>query len=339
VDGLRGRGFAVTLLHSGAHEVAGQQNLEHLHGDAFSQESLDTLIEGRTFDVVVAMYGRTRLLADCVAGHCGQFIAIGGAPVYNGYFVTRPACGLAAQPVREGAQLVGAEATSAPYPVHTIRKTEDAVLDHHARGSFSATVLRYPTLYGPRVAHNWEWLIIRRILDNREVIYLPDGGLSIHSRMAWANASEAVLRAVDRPGTAAGNAYNVADLDQFALRDWVRLIAGLMGAELDIRSVPGEIPSPGWAMFAFGYPALSHHFLLDSTKIRRELGYEDVLDPAQALGETIAWTEKHPEIVDATMNLFFDYAREDAFTRAYEQAMALLAPAGGEFADVPSPPR
>ena len=63
VHGLEERGLSVTLFHTGRHEVDEVAHVEHLHGDPFSAEGVTEALAGRSFDVVVACYGRLRTIA------------------------------------------------------------------------------------------------------------------------------------------------------------------------------------------------------------------------------------------------------------------------------------
>src|SRR6202035_191355 len=63
-----------------------------------------------------------------------------------------------------------------------------------------------------------EWCIIRRILDKRHTILLPDGGLSLMTHGYAANLAHAVLLAIDNPTAAAGQIYNCGDEEQLSLR-------------------------------------------------------------------------------------------------------------------------
>src|SRR5258708_32752584 len=86
VNGLRDRGFVVTILHRGTHEIPEiGPEIEHIHADPHFRETLDPAIAGRTFDVVIATYGRIRVIAEAFAGRTPQFIGIGGVPSYRGF--------------------------------------------------------------------------------------------------------------------------------------------------------------------------------------------------------------------------------------------------------------
>jgi nucleoside-diphosphate-sugar epimerase len=54
VQGLLERGHRVTIFHGGQHKVDLGTDVEHLHGDPHFKDSLEDLIAGRGYDVVVA---------------------------------------------------------------------------------------------------------------------------------------------------------------------------------------------------------------------------------------------------------------------------------------------
>ena len=70
-----------------------------------------------------------------------------------------------------------------------IVETEELVFSLHP----SATHLRYPLIYGPNQLLPREWLIVRRILDGRPHIILPDGGLTLRTAAFTENAAHALL--------------------------------------------------------------------------------------------------------------------------------------------------
>ena len=86
VNGLVDRGHEVVILHTGNHEVDTiPGHLEHIHTDPFDEGAFTSAIEGRTFDVVFAMYGRLRTIAKVLVGRTPRLISIGGFPVYRGW--------------------------------------------------------------------------------------------------------------------------------------------------------------------------------------------------------------------------------------------------------------
>ena len=171
--GLEVRGFDVTILHSGNHEVPEVDHLRHLHGDVFSDDGLRAVLGDETFDITIAAYGRLRSIADVLTGRTGRILSIGGVPVYRGFFepaIHQPP-GLPV-PTREGAALATEHEDGKSY---RIGRTEQMLFEKHP----TATHFRYPYVYGPRQLAPREWCVIRRILDRRRHLVLPDDGRSL----------------------------------------------------------------------------------------------------------------------------------------------------------------
>ncbi|GIU93472.1 MAG: hypothetical protein KatS3mg011_2378 [Acidimicrobiia bacterium] len=175
------------------------------------------------------------------------------------------------------------------------------------------------------------------MLDRRPVIFLPDGGLPVHSRLSAWNAAAALLAAVDRPDEAAGRAFNCADSDQYSLRQWVEMTMELAGGELEIVGVPGDLPSPAWATMVFHYSG-SPHVIVDTTSIRQLLGYRDAVPAREGLARTVRWIIEHRHEAHTWSVLDpFDYAAEDAFLAAWRQAHERLTQLGAPWANLSMP--
>lgn len=332
LTGLLERGFDVSMFHTGRHELPDQPDVPHIHGDPFSAEGIAQAIGSQTYDVVIATYGRVRLLATHLAGSCRQFLFVGGTPVYEGMVhperLDPP--GLRT-PVREDALRVAADGSAGSrYGVAAIRRVEDAVFDLDTEGAFDATVFRYPTIYGPRNPHPWEWTVVGRAVDRRPFILVPDDGRGTHSRCGARNAAHSLLLALDRPDAAAGKAYNVADDQVVSIRQWAELTAGIAAGRLGrdpvpVRSLPGTIPQPGWGMIAFGYQG-TPNCIVDTSAIREDLGYRDVQTLEDGLADVVdemladpASYRDHPNNVDP-----FDYATEDRLVAVWDRMLAEL---------------
>lgn len=329
VDGLRRRGYAVTIFHRGAHEIPEiPDDVEHIHGDPHFAETIDAALAGREFDLVVATYGRVRLLAAALAGRAGRFIGIGGYAAYRGWIdphALSPA-GMSS-PVPEDAPVVASE-TEQRFG-WLIAQTEQAVLRAHPGG----TVFRYPYVYGPYQLRPREWSVIRRLRDGRRQIVLPHFGMHL-STHGWAgNLAHAVLLAVDQPATAAGKIYNCGDLEQLTLAQIVEVIAAELKREVEIVPVPYEVAGAQRRMVL---SPLGHQ-LLDLTRIRTELGYRDALGVREALARTVRWYVEHPPEpggdVERALGDPFDYAAEDRLIAAWRRGAELMRAAATEAVD------
>lgn len=339
VEGLAARGFDVTIFHRGTHEVEFGCPVVHIHGDPHFAPSIAEALDGRSFDVVVAAYGRLRLLAEQMAGHCGRFIGIGGVAVYPGHHEPAGVWPHGLRPAMREQDLPSTRpdpddsASAATRFSAAVFRTERHVLDLHDAGRFSASYFRYPVIYGPRQLGGKEWSVVRRIRDGRRRLIVPDGGLAIMTRAHAANAAHAVLLAVDHPDASAGQVYNVGDEQQFTLRQWAEVIASELDAPLELVSVPDHVAWPARALFPLCRE--SAHSQIDTAKIGAELGYRDVVPADAALRETARWYWHHQDTADelAGTDDAFDYAGEDqllalfdGFLETYDERYARAAP-------------
>jgi len=321
VRGLVARGHRVTILHTGRHENPElPAEIEHLHTDPYDPAATDRALEGRRFDLCVAMYGRLRALAELTRGRVGRFLSVGGVPAYRGFMnpeLHRPA-GLPV-PTAEDAPLV--RDPSEDEKGYRIVRTEEAVLAQHP----GATHFRYPYVYGPYQLVPREWCIVRRILDGRDRIVLPEGGLTLHHYGYAENLAHGLLLAVDQPEAAAGEIFHCADLEVLSLRQVVEIVAAALDASLKIVSMPWELALPARPLVAQPLPT---HRVLDLTKIRTRLGYRDRVPAREALAHTARWLCAHrPEpggMEETVLQDPFDYAAEDRLIEAWEGALAGL---------------
>ena len=315
VNGLLRRGYLVAMLHTGRHELDEiPPTVEHIHTDPFSENALRSALGSRTFDLTIAAYGRLRRIVEVMAGRTGRFISIGGTPAYRGYMnptVLRPQ-GMPV-PTAEDAPTVPVEDEDPKG--WRVAQTEQAVFDRHPE----ATHFRYPFLYGPYQIAPREWCVVRRILDGRRSIILPEDGLSLCHSGYVENAAHAVLLAVDRPDAAKGRIYNCGDEHLLTLRQTVEVIAEALGYELEIVSMPWQFAVPARPMLAQPWTT---HRVLDLTRIKTHLGYTDVVPPEQGLARTARWLRDHPLERGGTGEKIlqdpFDYRAEDELVMAWK---------------------
>lgn len=317
VEGLVQRGYEPVILHRGTHEVPFVEPFEHLHADPHFGEPVAEALKGRTFDLVIATYGRLRLLVDSIAATTDRLITIGGT-VYARTEWSRPADESAAR-------------STTHKIIQRVVETEQFLRESSAAEKLNLTHFRYPNLYGPRQLAPREWSIIRRLLDGRRDIPVMDGGLTLEGRAYVENAAHAVLLAVDKPEASAGAFYNVGDEVTPTDAQRASAIAHAMGLDVNLVNYPREAGAPAyfWGvgrnlehMGEAGAPP-THHKLLDITKIRDELGYRDPVPFEEAVRRTVAWYVDHPlergGSEEQRIGDPFDYAGEDLFKAQLEQ--------------------
>jgi nucleoside-diphosphate-sugar epimerase len=320
VNGLVDRGHTVTILHTGNHEVDTiPDHLEHIHTDPFDEEAFRSSIEGRTFDVVFAMYGRLRSIAKVLVGRTPRLFSIGGYPVYRGFgepdnlFPT----GLRI-PTREIDPLAREDDGAKPAK---IVESEELVFSLHP----DATHFRYPYIFGPNQVLPREWSLVKRALDGRRRLVVADGGLTVMGSSYVENATHSVLLAIDHIDASAGQVYNVGDDRQFTVAQIAEIVADELNHDWELVSLP-------WDLAAVAGPLLHNHStthrILDTHKIRSELGYSDPVDPEEGMRRTVRWQVEHlphDEVAQSRLQDPFDYGAEDALLEARDRFAADVA--------------
>lgn len=324
VEGLAARGFEVTILHGGQHEYEfAVPGIRHIHEDPHFAQTLERGLGDSTWDLVVAQYGRLRVIAEVLAGKTERIVAIGGA---TGIFAP------------EDDERWGATGKPALFPDTTTLLVRDAgadgqhklglrmvqametLFERHPR----ATYVGYPVNYGPRTPGPYDWTVIRRILDGRRQIVVADNGIKLESRVFTENAAAAVLLVVDNPVVAAGKRYSVADAYAFTMRQRIEFIARHLGADVELVDLPYELAWPC-------HPLWRHargHRLAQSTLIRAELGYQDPVAPDQALAQSVDWLVENPPQAGGELERQigdpFAYALEDELIEQWRHARAAI---------------
>jgi nucleoside-diphosphate-sugar epimerase len=321
IAGLLERGYETTVLHRGVHEPPDLPDVPHIHADPHFAETLTEALGDGQWDVVLATYGRIRVIGEVASPRCEHLVAVSGVPLYRGFVEpdgTRP----------YGMQLLAeedspkADAVASPSKSGSmILAAERAVFAAGEQAGIAVSSVRYPQIYGPRNILPWEWAVLKRIADGRRQMILPDDGLWIISRCAARNAAEVVLRIVDRREVSAGQAYNCADDVQYTLRQWADVVNDLAGGELEFVGVPSLLaPS---AMAEWLAPGSRPHMIVSTRKAREELGYSDVVHPLTALQQTVEWLQRNP-VTKAEYPLYpatFDYELEDRLIASWARAV------------------
>lgn len=332
IRGLEERGYRVCMLHSGKHELPElpETRLEHLHASPHFADSLRDAVAGREFDLVIATYGRLRILPEVFGGRVPRMITVGGT-VYETP-LSRPASEDSPRDLNHKIY-------------EKIVETEATLMEAHEAGAFSLTHLRYPNLYGPRQLAPREWSVIRRLRDGRRRIPVLDGGLTLESRAFVRNAAHAVLLCVDHPDAAGGQFYSVVDEHTPSDADRIGAMAAAMGIDgVELVSFPPSLGRPAWywgigRSLRWGHdgtPPPTAHLLISMDKMKEQVGYHDLVGFEDATKETVDWYLANPPAdggeEEKQLSDRFDYDAEDEFLAAHDAFARRCA--GIDFHDV-----
>lgn len=316
VNSLLEAGHDVTIFHTGAHESEFADDVEHIHGDPRNPESITDSLAGREWEIAIAMYGRLRALATELVGRTGRLVGITGQPVYAG----------AARPTPDGtihlpvSEFAPRQSDSQSY-TGRVAVGENQLFEQHGRGDFEATIVRYPAVFGPNATINHEWAVIKRALDERPFMLMPENGMSYFQRGYTTNLAWLVFLAATRP-EAAGQAFNSGDERVLSARRVAELVVEELGSSMELVGVPARYCPPRCYPLAQKAP-----LILDMSKARNLLGYRDRVDVEQATRSTARWYAEHPVaegVDDHGGGGTFDYPREDRALVAWRQAEQIL---------------
>jgi nucleoside-diphosphate-sugar epimerase len=165
------------------------------------------------------------------------------------------------------------------------------------------TVLRLPMVRGPGDTSHRLAPYLKRMDDGRPAIVLDEGMSRWRCPRGYVEdvAAAIALAVVDE--RAAGRTYNVAEPVAFAEAEWVRRIGEVVGWWGEVVAVRvGHIPLPY---------RMEQSLNTDSGRIRRELGFAEVVTPRAALERTVAWERANPPGPSPGIELL-DYSAEDA---------------------------
>ncbi|MEM6528805.1 MAG: NAD-dependent epimerase/dehydratase family protein, partial [Chloroflexota bacterium] len=289
-------------------------SVQHIHGE---HENMDDFRETfRAFgpDVVVHMLlmeqGDTTRMLRVFRGVAPRVIVISSVDVYRawGRLLNTEPGDIEPMPLTENSPL---REESYPYRKQVNKDwryyydklmVEAAALQVHRPAS---TVLRLPMVYGE---HDYQKRIagyVRRMADGRSHIFIDERMANWRAPRAYIdNAAHAVMCLVNEPKTI-NRIYHVAEPHTAALTEieWVQAIGRAAGWDGEIVPMPSEkLPRD------LKFNPRGQDVVLDSTRIREEAGFDEVVAFEDGLQRTVAWDVENtlPEMKP------MDYTAEDA---------------------------
>ena len=268
-------------------------------------------------DMILSSGQQAREMMDVFRGVAARVVALSSIDAYRAVGVTygTESGTLEPLPITEESAL---RANPAPYPPAQLAMlqrifgwlddaydkvpVERAVLDD---AELPGTVLRLPMIHGPGDPLHRLWPLIRRIDDGRRAIPMQDTVARWRSPRGYVENVAAAIALATTSERAAGRVYNVAEDECLSEMEWARRVADVVGWSGEIVALPAE-RTPAHLRMPL---RLEQEWVVDGTRIRRELGFRDSVSRAEGIRRTVAWEREHPP---ATGAAGFDYEAEDA---------------------------
>lgn len=280
-------GHEVTVYHRGQHAADLPRPVRVLGGPFYP---LPQTLRQLSPDVVVHMWVMTEAVARDFAqyfrGVAGRAVVISSADVYRAYGrLQRIESGPPdAVPLGEEGPL---REILFPYR-NTLKEdspdwmrqydkilVERAVMGH---ADLPATILRYPAVYGPGDSYHRFRAWLQQMQSGGD-IQVQDA----YARWRWThgyveNVAQAVVLAVTN-GCAANRIYNVGEADTPTVAERIEELGRAAGWRGRVVPAPiDELPHD-----------FAHHLVVDTTRMRKELGYAEIVGRDEGLARTVAW--------------------------------------------------
>ena len=301
----------VVVFHRGRTEADLAPGVERILGD---RQSLgDFADEFRRFapevvlDMIPMNEANARGLVGVFRGIARRVVAISSQDVYRAYDrVTRRDPGPPDRvPLSEDAPL---REKLYPYEREGVEDYEKMLVERVVMGEprLPGTVLRLPAVYGPGDYQHRLFEYLKRMDEGRAAVLVGEGMASWRWTHGYVEDVALAITLAVTDGRAAGRVYNVGEPDPPPWARWVGEIGRAAGWDGEVVVVPENLLPEhlDWGLDT------EQHWVAETARIRRELGYREAVPREAALRRTVEWERAHPpEKVDLTS---FDYAAEDA---------------------------
>jgi nucleoside-diphosphate-sugar epimerase len=303
VAALLRSGHEITVYHRGHHEPQLPTAVRHIHDPWAGVPVLHfpSALTDPPPDVVLHMFAvgeeDARAAVARFSGVARRLVVVSSGDVYLAYgrlLGTEPG---PPQPVPlvESAPL---RSILYPYrhaaagPADWTHHYEKILVERSVLGAASirGTVLRLPAVYGPGDPYRRLRPYIKRMQDGRPAILLE----SAHTAWRWThgyveNVAQAIALAV-MDERSAGEVYNIGEADTPTVGQRVRQIGAAMEWDgsvisLERSQLPPHLRAPYQPQ---------QDLVLDTGKLRKQLGYAEPVSPVEALGRTVAWERANP---------------------------------------------
>ncbi|MGA7107538.1 MAG: NAD-dependent epimerase/dehydratase family protein [Terracidiphilus sp.] len=310
-------GHSVAVFHRGKTNI--DLPAEHILGDRSALVAMRPKADV-VVDLILSSGAQAHTVMDTFRGIARRVVVASSCDVYR-------ACGvlhgseegpLQSVPLTEDSELRTKLQTYPRERMEMIRKMVPWVDDSYDKipveraimgdSGLPGTVLRLPMIYGAGDYVRRFHPVVKRIDDGRRTIIYQEAWAAWKAPRGYVEnvAGAVAMAAID--DRAAGRIYNVAESPAFSELEWARKIADATGWDGDFAvlkrdQVPAHLVSPGNS---------AQDWEIDSSRIRRELGYREHVSIEEGIRRAIEWERANPIGTGDFNSHKFDYAAEDA---------------------------
>ena len=318
---LKAQGHQVAVFHRGRN--CDREFPAHIHGDRSRLQAGSGAWAAFAPEVVVdAIAGSARAARQTLAefgGGARRIVFLSSMEVYRAYgvFQGTESGGIEPQPMTESAPL---RRHPGAYPASSQRRLRElcgwceegwdklAMERAASLPPAGVTIVRLGPVYGPGDRHGRLDRYWRPMAAGRSAILLSQAWAAWRSPRGYVeNVAAGIALAATSP-RAAGRTYNLADQVCFSELEWARAMARAWGWRGRLVVAAPELLPAHLQVGGNTAQAL----IADTTRIRRELGFDEPVPLETALAESLAWSRADGPAAEAEA---FQAAEDAALTR------------------------
>lgn len=313
---LADAGHNVTIFHRGQTKGVLPSGITELHGDRQDLTAFADTFRRLAPRVVLDMIPYTEKdsldVMRTFRGIAERVVAVSSMDVYQAYGLLRrdESRTPVSVPFDEDAPL-----RSSLFPYRGLAEGADDMLYDYEKilvervvmtdMELSGTVLRLAKVYGPGDKQHILGEYIKRMDDGRPAILLEEGKAQWRWTRVYVKDAGACIALAVTDERAADRIYNIGEGEALTEAEWVDSIGEAAGWKGRVVSVPREL-LPKHLLEPYDW---SHNLAANTTRVRRELGYQEQYQRNEALEESVEWERTHA-LAEAD-SAQFDYAAED----------------------------
>ena len=313
---LASMGHEVSVFHRGHTQAELPQGVNQILGDRARLTDFRPQFEQVAPDVVLDMIllneQHAQTTMDTFRGIVERVVAVSSMDVYRAYGIIRGLeSGFEPVPLTEDSAL-----RSSLYPfqdspeIKPVADYEKILVEQVVMGDpvLPGTIVRLPMVYGSKDYQHRLKPYLQRMDEGRPIIILEESVANWRGSYGYVeNVAVAIALAVTSE-QAKNRVYHVADSDIFTEAERISRIGQIAGWQGKVVSMPRSNMPLEWHL---GYNT-SQHWFIDSSRIREELGYSEVISLDEALRRTVEWERKQPLLENSqTAPYLLGYAVED----------------------------
>jgi nucleoside-diphosphate-sugar epimerase len=319
VHQLCAMGQEITVLNRGITKTQLPPEVKYIRGDRHHLSDLKTELQQLAPDVVLDTIAYTesdaQMLMNTFRGIAQRVVVISSMDVYRAYDVLLgKETEIVPVPLTEDSPLrqqlypfrdMPERPLGAPADYDKILVERVVISDANLPG----TIVRLPMVYGAGDPLHRLYPFIKRMDEHRPFIVLEESLANWRGCYGYVeNLAHAIALAVTNEN-AKNRIYHVAEPQATSELERISKIGQLVGWEGEVIAVSKEALPADW----FLPLNAQQHWIADSTRIREELGYSEIISPDQALKRTIDWQRSHPPENETLWSApyLLDYAVEE----------------------------